>query len=221
MGAASGDCCPGLTTCCPCAATSSSPLPRLALFPSCAVVPQLVVVGVYAAAYAFYLHRAFTDHAPLPFARYRLSNTYIRLVVRAVMSQSAVMRLPPLLCCAACTLLPGRSAAPAACAVRAAMSMSAHPSSPTAALLAAPPPCHGAGAPCACGILHSFFLRHCSDSCPVPELLVLPGRKPGHRTRAGKGFAEGLVLPQCAVACHGRRRGQPCRERRASVSHSV
>jgi hypothetical protein len=41
----------------------------------------MLLVCTYAGAYAFYVHRAFADHAPLPFARYRLSNTYIRLVV--------------------------------------------------------------------------------------------------------------------------------------------
>jgi hypothetical protein len=43
---------------------------------------QLLVTVLYALGYAFYLWRAFRDHAYLPYARYRLSNIHIRLMVR-------------------------------------------------------------------------------------------------------------------------------------------
>lgn len=51
----------------------------------CAIAPpavQLVAVGLYALAYAFYLRRAFKDHAALPYCRYRLSNMCIRMQAR-------------------------------------------------------------------------------------------------------------------------------------------
>ncbi|EFN52844.1 hypothetical protein CHLNCDRAFT_138296 [Chlorella variabilis] len=43
---------------------------------------ELVLVVVYALWYAFFIWRAFLDHAVLPFARYRTSNVYIRLMAR-------------------------------------------------------------------------------------------------------------------------------------------
>lgn len=44
---------------------------------------QLVFLGMYACFFLFFLFRAFRDHEELPFARYRVSNLAIRLVVRA------------------------------------------------------------------------------------------------------------------------------------------
>ncbi|PSC69206.1 alpha beta-hydrolase [Micractinium conductrix] len=43
---------------------------------------EVVVVTLFAVAYTFYLLRAFRDHRQLPFARYRLSNLFIRLSAR-------------------------------------------------------------------------------------------------------------------------------------------
>jgi hypothetical protein len=64
---------------------------------------QMLLVCTYAGAYAFYVHRAFADHAPLPFARYRLSNTYIRLVVRNHCNAAGAINV--VLCCCAARLL--------------------------------------------------------------------------------------------------------------------
>ena len=42
---------------------------------------QLAGTAVYTLLFLFYLRRAYQDHAALPWARYRLSNLYIRLLV--------------------------------------------------------------------------------------------------------------------------------------------
>lgn len=43
---------------------------------------QIVLLASYSTAFAFYVWRAYQDHAALPYARYRLSNLYIRMVSR-------------------------------------------------------------------------------------------------------------------------------------------
>ena len=43
---------------------------------------QFVLIVIMGSIYAFYLHRAFADHAQLPFAHYRLSNIFLRIMVR-------------------------------------------------------------------------------------------------------------------------------------------
>ena len=76
-------------------------LPR-PLHPCCRVCPQLVFTVCYALAYLAYLRRAFGDHSQLPFCHYRLSNMYIRIMVRYMTSNARHCMIPGCLRHAAC-----------------------------------------------------------------------------------------------------------------------
>ena len=76
----------------------------------------------YASAYLFLLHRAFADHSQLSFSHYRLTNCYIRIMVKKESCRAALWRrlctacLPAwlALCCreGAGLVAPARQAAP-------------------------------------------------------------------------------------------------------------
>ncbi len=135
---------------------------------------QLVGAALYTLWFLFYLRRAYQDHSQLPWARYRLSNLYIRLLVRVFLFRYAAGRvaLPvPSVLAQVPPMLPLMPPVAVGCASEHTLHRPAH-------LLAGPARYRG--------VLRGALFDSCHCVGQLNQLLVLPGCQPGHGTGAGE-----------------------------------